>query len=140
MKPYERKPHYYETDRMGIIHHSNYIRWLEEARIAYMDGMGASYAGLEESGICIPVLSVECKYISMVRFGETVLIEVKIEEYTGSRLKISYRLTDKDTGELRTTGSSSHCFLNASGRPVSLKKANPTYDSAFRRSMEENVE
>mgnify|MGYP000760839124 CR=1 FL=1 len=36
IQPYERTAHYYETDRMGIIHHSNYIRWFEETRIHYL--------------------------------------------------------------------------------------------------------
>ena len=38
--PYEHKAQYYETDKMGIIHHSNYIRWFEEARIDYMEQAG----------------------------------------------------------------------------------------------------
>ena len=44
MMAYEHKTQYYETDQMGIIHHSNYIRWFEEARVDFMDRCGFSYA------------------------------------------------------------------------------------------------
>ena len=55
---YIHQAQYYETDQMGIIHHSNYIRWMEEARIAYMDELGFPYKKVEEAGIISPVLSV----------------------------------------------------------------------------------
>ena len=135
MKPYERKANYYGTDQMGIIHHSNYIRWFEEARIDYMEQMGAGFKELEDAGITVPVLSVSCRYISMVRFGDTVLIHTSIDKYTGTRISISYRIVDKATGQLRTEGNSEHCFLNKSGRPVSLKRDNPLYDEAFRNNL-----
>ena len=65
MHPYEYKAQYYETDQMGIIHHSNYIRWLESARIDYLEQLGISYRGLEERGIVSPVVTVEGRYRSI---------------------------------------------------------------------------
>lgn len=65
---YRRKVHYYETDQMGIVHHSNYIRWFEEARIDLMDRMGLGYAQMEAEGILSPVLSVQADYLRMVYF------------------------------------------------------------------------
>lgn len=52
--PYSRRVHYYETDQMGIVHHSNYIRWFEEARTAYMDQNGIGYADVEAQGVQDP--------------------------------------------------------------------------------------
>ena len=52
-KPYSRKVYYYETDRMNIVHHSNYIRWLEEARIDLLDQMGISFPEIESRGLLI---------------------------------------------------------------------------------------
>ena len=43
MKPYIHKVQYYETDKMGITHHSNYIRWMEEARVDFMEQIGWGY-------------------------------------------------------------------------------------------------
>ena len=57
MRKYTHKVHYYETDKMGIVHHSNYIKWLEEARVEMMREMGYSFKSLEEQGIFSPVLS-----------------------------------------------------------------------------------
>lgn len=128
---YERKANYYETDKMAIIHHSNYIRWLEEARIQLMDEIGFSYLELERADIQIPVLKVECEYLSMVRFGDKVKINLKVEKFTGSRLEISYKIYDSESGELRTTARTCHCFINKEGRAVSLKKALPKAYEVF---------
>lgn len=128
---YIHKTQYYETDQMGIIHHSNYIRWFEEARTAYMEEKGFPYARLEQEGIISPVLSVECEYRKMVRYGTTVRIEVTIEQFNGIKLSVGYQIFDTETGELCTNGKSSHCFLNAQGKPVSIKKANPEFYRIF---------
>lgn len=131
IRPYEHNAKYYETDQMGIIHHSNYIRWMEEARIDLMDQVGLSYKQMEEMEIISPVLSISCEYHSMTHFADTVIIEPKITKYNGIKLEFEYRITDKLTGELRATGTSSHCFLNRSGRPISLKRMYPEIDTKF---------
>ncbi len=135
-KPYIRTVQYYETDKMGIVHHSNYIRWFEESRIDLMDQMEAGYKALEDSGILIPVLSVSCTYKAMVHFGERVAILPRVVEYTGVRLWLTYTVTRVEDGILCTVGESSHCFITESGRPVSLKKANPQYHAAFLAALE----
>lgn len=137
MRAYEHEAQYYETDQMGIIHHSNYIRWFESARIWYMHEIGVDYKDMEELGVISPVLEVSCTYKSMVHFGDVVEIVPKVESYNGIKLSISYTVTDKHSGELRTIGRSSHCFLNKEGRPVSLKKEYTKFDEAFRIAMEE---
>lgn len=134
---YEREVHYYETDRMDCVHHSNYIRWFEEARIHLMRVCGFSYEGLEASGTVSPVLHAEADYRTMARFGETVLIHTKVESYTGTRIAFSYEVRDKATGVLRCRGNTAHCFLNRAGRPVSLKKADPAYDAKVRETLGE---
>lgn len=119
---YRHKTQYYETDQMGLIHHSNYIRWFESARVDALDQMGISYKSMEERGILIPVLSVSCDYKSMVHFGDIVLVIPKVEQLTGVKMAMSYQVIDEASGELRTTGSSKHCFLNLEHRPISVKR------------------
>lgn len=121
---YEHRAQYYETDQMGIIHHSNYIRWFEEARTNLMEQIGFGYDQMEKRGIIVPVLSINCEYKSMVRYSDCVYIVPKIEVFNGIRLHISYRVIDKDTAVLRAFGESKHCFLNDNNRPMSLKKSN----------------
>lgn len=119
---YTHKVQYYETDQMGIVHHSNYIRWFEEARIDMMDNAGFGYAKMEEAGVMSPVLSVECNYKTMTRFGESVIINVEIIKYNGIRMEIDYKICDRETNEIRCIGKTTHCFLNKEGKIVSLKR------------------
>lgn len=126
------KVQYYETDMMQIVHHSNYIRWFEEARMAMMDSVGFPYARLEEEGILIPVLSVASEYKKPCRFGETVCIEMKIVKYNGVKLSFEYTVWDEKRTEIRVTGNSSHCFVNSSFNPVALKKCCPILDEILR--------
>ena len=83
---FKRKINYYETDRMGVVHHSNYIRYLEEARCYFLESIGIPFEVLEENGITIPVLGVNCTYKYHVTFGDTLQIRVFIKEYTGVRM------------------------------------------------------
>jgi acyl-CoA thioester hydrolase len=107
---------------MAVIHHSNYIRWFEEARTDFMNQLGMGIDKLEKLGIITPVLAVSCQYKSMVHFNDAVLIIPRIESYNGIKLCISYRIIDKDTKRLMTTGQSEHCFLNRKKKLISLRK------------------
>ncbi|MDD4541620.1 MAG: acyl-CoA thioesterase [Eubacteriales bacterium] len=135
MYTFEHQAQYYETDQMGIIHHSNYIRWFESARIGFMDYMGVSYVSMEEAGIASPVLNVSCEYKTMTRFGDTVLVIPKIKEYNGIIMELSYEVIDKYTEEVRALGSSKHCFLNSKGRPISLERDSKEFHQAFIADM-----
>ncbi|MCD7708443.1 MAG: acyl-CoA thioesterase [Clostridiales bacterium] len=131
IRPYEHHAQYYETDQMGIIHHSNYVRWMEEARMDMMDQLGLNYRQMEAMEIISPVLAIDVTYHSMVHFDDDIMIQTKITKYNGIRMEIEYVMTDKETGELRTTGRSSHCFLTRSGKPISLKRSYPELDTKF---------
>ncbi|MDE6620867.1 MAG: acyl-CoA thioesterase [Lachnospiraceae bacterium] len=132
IKPYLHHAKYYETDQMGIVHHSNYIRWMEEARMDAMNQFGISYRSMEESGIISPVVSVSCQYKSMVHFDDTVQIQAKVVKYNGVRLDLEYEMTDSITGELCTKGESTPCFLDKEGRVISLKRDCPEVHEQFR--------
>ena len=119
---YERKINYYETDRMGIVHHSNYIRFLEEARCAFLDALDMPYSMLESLGIMIPVLGVQCDFKHHVTFNDTILIDVSIKSFNGIRLVMQYTITDKNSGNLVLTGETKHCFTNTDLKPINLKK------------------
>ncbi len=131
IKVYEHNAKYYETDQMGIIHHSNYIRWFEEARIDFLNQINFGYRQMEEQGIVSPVLSISCEYKSMVKFDDTVLIYVKLKEYKGVKFTLEYEIRDKFTNELRTKGTTTHCFLNKEGRIVNIKKEMNEFHNAF---------
>ena len=127
MEVYRHKTQYYETDQMGIVHHSNYIRWFEEARTDFLEKLGMGYDRMEAEGIISPVLSVSCEYRTMTHFGETVAIAVALTKYNGIRLELAYTVSSADTGEVRAVGNSKHCFLDRDGNILSLKKRSPGY-------------
>lgn len=118
MDTYIHKVQYYETDKMGITHHSNYIRWMEEARIDFLNRIGYGYAKLENDGILSPVVGVECQYKHPTTFGDEVEISVGVEEFKGVRLIIRYTMANSVTGDLVLTGKTMHCFTDKQGRPI----------------------
>lgn len=128
---FERRINYYETDRMGVVHHSNYIRYLEEARCSWLDAIGMPFSLLEENGITIPVLGVNVTYKHHVTFDDTIIINVFSKEYNGVRMTIGYNVTDKKTGSTVLTGETKHCFTNRELRPVNLKKYAPEFSKKF---------
>ncbi len=121
----ERNINYYETDRMGIVHHSNYIKYMEESRIEFMKEIKLPYNMLEKTGIYIPVLSISCDYKSHVTFGDTITIHCSIKEYNGVRLIMQYEMYNKTTGSLVLTGESKHCFTTTELKPINIKKHYP---------------
>lgn len=128
---YCRKPHYYETDQMGIVHHSNYIRWFEEARVDLIEYLGLPYQDMEQAGIIVPVLEVSCQYKGMIYYGEKVRIDTFVAKYNGARLDFSYEIAN-EKNQLVTTGTSKHCFLEQnSNRLTRLKKAQPIFHQIF---------
>lgn len=133
MHKYIHKVRYYETDKMGITHHSNYIRWMEEARIDFLEHIGYGYAQLEHDGIISPVIGIECQYKQPTTFNDDVEITVKVEEFKGVRLVITYTMTNAATGDLILTGKTMHCFTDANGKPLILKKQFPEFDAMLRK-------
>ena len=128
IRPYLHKVHYYETDKMGIAHHSNYIRWMEEARVEFLNDIGFGFAEMEKQGVISPVVSVNCHYKTPTQFDDVIEITVRMTEYNGIRFKYSYEMRNTDTGVLVATGESEHCFTSDKGKPISIKKAYPEID------------
>ena len=129
--PHIHKIQYYETDKMGVTHHSNYIRFMEEARLTYMDDNAFSYARLEELGIISPVIVVECEYKNTSTYPDVLSIETQVIEYNGFKLKLQYTMTNHD-GKLVAIGTSKHCFLSKEGKIVSIKKTVPELDEKLK--------
>ncbi len=135
---FERKINYYETDRMGVVHHSNYVRYLEETRCKWLEEVGMPFSDLEENGITIPVLGVNCIYKYHVTFEDTILIYAKITEYSGVKMKVEYEITDKKTGKTVLIGQTQHCFTDKNLKPISLKKYNPIFHKKFESLLEKS--
>lgn len=116
--PYERRVYYYETDKMGVVHHSNYIRIFEEARMNFLEQVGMSYEKIESAGLYVPILLVECSYRKPLVFNEPFAVYPEITRFNGVKLDIEYRIISRRTGSLCITGKSSQGFTDTNLRPV----------------------
>lgn len=130
MESYKHIVQYYETDKMGVTHHSNYIRWMEEARIDVLRQLGWDYAKLEDEGIASPVIGVDCKYKMSTTFGDTVFITVGAEEYNGVRLTLKYEM-ENEKGDIVATGHTNHCFFSKEGKMLRLQREYPQLHEAL---------
>lgn len=128
---FERRINYYETDKMGVVHHSNYIRFLEEARCQMLDANTMPFSAFEEHGVTIPVLGVNCDFKQHVTFDDVIEIKPVIKEFNGVRLTVGYHVTNKKTGNLVLVGETKHCFTDMNLRPVRLQKQIPEFYDKF---------
>ncbi len=135
MYTYIRRAYYHETDQMGIIHHSNYLKWMEEARVRFMDLLGHGYAKMEKLGIVSPVASLRIEYKSPVEFDDEVHIRLGVKKYTGAALEVTYEFYNETKGEICTAAESRHCFIK-DGRIISLRRTYPEMDAKLRAAVE----
>ncbi len=129
--PYIRRANYYETDQMGVVHHTNYIRWFEEARIDLLRQYGVDYRDMEQRGIIIPVVDVQCSYLRSARFDDVMEIDLTMTKYTSVQMCFTYEVRFHADGSLATKGQSTHCFVDPSGKPLALKRVDPALDQVF---------
>ena len=135
--PYRRLVQYYETDQMGIVHHSNYIRWFEEARTDFLRNNGIVYSDLEQSGVMIPVVNVSCRFRTPARYDEWIEITTTLTAYNGVRLDFSYEVRNA-SGKLLATGTSEHCFMDAQRWvPINMKHKQPEQHARMAALLEE---
>ena len=114
---------YYETDQMGIVHHSNYIRYFECGRIAMLEEVGLPMHKIEEKGIMLPIISVECRYKYPAKLGDKLRIVTSFNELPRARFTVMSEVYNQD-GQLLVEGSVSMGFIDsATRRPIRCPKA-----------------
>ena len=125
VEPYVRVINYYETDQMQVVHHSNYARYLEEARLHMMDQVGLPYDKLERTGIVIPVLELHDYYIKSLTYGDVIEIKPVIVKLSPVRFTVDYVILRSGTDEVMHKASTTHAFLDSDFKPINLKKNYP---------------
>lgn len=122
---------YYETDAQGVVHHANYLRYFELARVEMLKAYGHHYAELEQRGIILVVHSVSCRYHRPARFGDTLRIEVDVDRATPARIDHQYRVLREDA--LLADGKSTIACVDAEGnvkRMPEFLRGNPEKGAA----------
>lgn len=112
---YRRRVKYYETDRMGVVHHSNYLRIVEEARLQWCNEKIMDYGQMEKQGCIIPVQSASENFLNYLRFDDPFRVEVELKEFKGIKMTFSYKIYNEDNEVLCYTGESSHFFAKENG-------------------------
>ncbi len=129
----KHKVQYYETDMMGVAHHANYIHWMEESRIDFMDRIGFPYRRMEAEGVFSPVKSLQVNYLKPCTFGDEVDITVSVRDFNGVVITMAYDMRVNDVQVF--TGSSEHVFLNGEGKFVRMKKEMPEFCAAIEQQL-----
>lgn len=106
---------YYETDQMGIVHHSNYIRYFECGRMAMLEEVGLPMHKIEEAGVMMPITAVECKYRIPARLGDKLRVVTMINEMPRARLTVNTEIYNQND-QLLSTGSVTMGFIDATTR------------------------
>lgn len=120
---YIHKVQYYETDAMGIAHHSNYIRWAEEARCHFLYAIGFDWKDVaQRTGIMIPVLAQSVEHKKAFAFGDIVRIQTKLIRFNGVKMDFEYAFYSAE-GVLYAHASTKHGFVDRDFRPVMLQNA-----------------
>lgn len=134
---YKRRVNYYETDKMKIVHHTNYVRYFEEARIDFMRQINCSCSELESEGILIPVVDAYARFHKSLKFDDEFYVQVKLDKFNGARMEFSYEIRFFKDDSLAVTGHTSHCFINENMKPLSVKRKFP---EVYKRMMEFTAE
>ena len=126
---------YAETDRMGIVHHSNYPVWFELARTDYIKKLGGPYSVLEERGLMLPLTDLSCRFIKPAYYEDEIEIQACVSDVSFAKIEYSYKVL-RD-GELLCTGQTRHGFVNSeSFKPINIKK----FDSELYELLKKNKE
>lgn len=114
---------YAETDKMGIVHHSVYPIWYELARTDFIKMIGMTYSDLENLGIMLPLVELNCKYIKPADYEDVLIIRVSVSKLTPARIEFSYEVYKEDI--LINTGITVHAWVGKDLRPTNMKKNFP---------------
>jgi len=116
---------YVETDKMNIVHHSNYLIYFEVGRTEFITKCGMSYSDMEKEGIMIPLMESNCKYIQGARYEDKLIIKTWIEELSPVKVIFNY-LVVREIDQIEIAkGATKHAFVNNDFKIINLKKRNP---------------
>ena len=108
---------YGETDQMGYVYYGNYAEYYEVARVEMLRSLGMDYASMESSGVMMPVLELNCKYIKPARYDQEITIKTTIQDLPGVRIHFKYELFNA-AEELINIGTTTLVFVDmAKNRP-----------------------
>jgi len=112
---------------MGVVYHTNYIRWFEIGRTELLREIGFPYTMLEKIPILMPVALAHCEYKKPSCYDDLIEIVTRVEELGYVSMKVACDIYNKSTGELLCFGYTRHGFTDGALKPVSIKKVLPEF-------------
>ena len=122
---------FFDVDSMDVVWHGHYIKYFEVARCALLDRIGHNYQQMRESGYAWPVIDVQLRYMRGARFNQRIMVRADLVEWE-NRLKINYLITDAETGERMTRGSTVQVAVEMISREMQLASPKVFVDAVER--------
>ena len=120
---------YADTDAMGVVYHTNYIKWFEVGRCELLRSIGFPYSKMEEEGILLPLAECSCKYKLPAVYDDLLEVTASISEVKAATVTLDYTIRRQSTGELLATGTTKHAVTDPQFKPIRLReKNNPLYE------------
>lgn len=116
---------YAETDMMGIVHHSRYYPWFEQARTDYIKKIGLTYSELEKIGLMLPLTETQCRYFYGLTYEDEVLVTCRMEKLTVARVEFFYEVIKLPEMKKMSEGRTKHGIVDRELRPINAKKVFP---------------
>lgn len=113
---------YADTDALGIVYHTNYIKWFEVGRGELMRELGVPYSQIENMGYYLPLTEVNCHYLHPARYDQIVLIETQIIFMTRASIKFKFLIWDEKQEKTLAEGESVHACINKQGKIVRIPR------------------
>lgn len=126
-KKIEISPRYSETDQMGVIYHANYFTYFEVARTNLFEEIGYSYRKLEDEGIILPVIEVNCRYKKPIKYNEKIIIQAEIDFIKKIKIGFKYKIIRKKDNELLAIGNTVHGFVGKDLKPIRFRDLNKEF-------------
>lgn len=111
---------YADTDAMGIVYHTNYIKWFEIGRTENLRNIGLVYAHIESQGYNLPLTEVYCHYVSPARYDQIIVVETTLEYVKRASMKFNYIIWDEGMEKTLVEGYSVHACTNNQGKIVRI--------------------
>ena len=104
--------HFYDTDEMGVVHHSNYIRWFETGRVEFLRSIGITLTEMMSDKILFPLTEVKAKYFHPARFDDELELETSPLTLTKVKMEFNYKIRLKGEEKILVSGYSQNVFTN----------------------------
>lgn len=127
---------YAETDRMGIVHHSNYPVWFEAGRTDFIKALGMPYSEVESKGFLLPLIELKCFFKGAARYEDEITVRTGLRKATYTRVAFCYEILKNNGAECITEGETVHVWTNRAIKPLNIRKHAPDIHQLLENALE----